>query len=80
MFEAYGKAVVEERMRPRHLAELAQYLRLEYGPGTEPGWVVAEANGGRRAGIPAKANGGVLRALKAAVRALVPNNGRGAKA
>lgn len=80
MFEAYGKAVIDERTKPRRQAELATYLRQEYGSGTEPGWLLAEANGARRSGVPPKANGGILRALGEAVRALLPRNGNGRKA
>ncbi|MFQ6013724.1 MAG: hypothetical protein ACE5LS_08850, partial [Thermoplasmata archaeon] len=48
MLERYGKAVIEERTQPRHLAELRQYLRMEYGLGTEPGYLLREAKGAQR--------------------------------
>ena len=75
MYEAFGRAVVEERARPRQLQDLAAYLRWEYGAGTEPGFVLAElANGGRPPRRP-PGEGGVLHALAKAIRALVPVNG-----
>lgn len=74
MMDRYGKAVVEERVKPRHLAEVARYLRMEYGPGTGPGYLLAEsADGSRR-----KAQGRtstlarVGAALAAAFAALMP--------
>jgi len=82
MMDAYGRAVVEERTKPRHLAELAAYLRHEYGPATGPGFVFAQmADGARRAPRkgPEAANG-VLRTLAKAVKALVPGKGNGRKA
>lgn len=72
MMDVYGKAIVEERLKPRHLAELAVYLRREYAPGTELGWLIGEANGALRQRNPPKANGGVLRAVVAALKGLVP--------
>ena len=75
MYGAYGRAVVEERVKPRHLVELAEYLRREYGPATGPGYVLAElANGS--APKPHKGRA----ALVKAVRALVPGKGTGRKA
>jgi len=75
MYGAYGRAVVEERVKPRHLVELAEYLRREYGPATGPGYVLAElANGS--APKPHKGRA----ALVKAVRALVPRNGNRRKA
>ena len=82
MMEAYGRAVVEERVKPRHLAELAEYVRLEYGPGTGLGYFLAEmANG---APPPrwdvARLLAGVFRTLAKAVRAMVPANGNRTRA
>ncbi|MFQ5837883.1 MAG: hypothetical protein ACE5HJ_03780 [Thermoplasmata archaeon] len=78
MQHEYGKAVIRERTRPRHLAELANYLRMEYGPATGPGYFMAEmANGSRR---PRRRRRGVLkralRALSGAVRTSVPGNNK----
>lgn len=81
--EAYGRAVVEERTKPRHLAELAAYLRHEYGPATGPGFVFAQmADGAARTPRkgPEAAPNGVLRTLATAVKALVPGNGNERKA
>lgn len=83
MMEAYGRAVVEERIQPRHLAELAAYLRHEYGPATGPGFVFAEMADGAtrkpRKGREAASNG-VFHTLAKAMKALVPGNGNGRKA
>ena len=67
MMDRYGRAVVEERTQPRHLAELRHYLRMEYGLGTEPGFLLREAAEGARR--PRHWNR-VRRALKRVVRAL----------
>ena len=75
MMEAYGRAVVEERVTPRHLRELAAYLRWEYGPGTGPGFILAEmANGAAPPPAKGKWAQGVFHALARAVRAVVPTN------
>lgn len=70
----YGKAVVQERTKPQHLAELARYLRMEYGPGTGPGYFFAEMADGARTRKAEKTNG-VVNALRRVVRALSGNNG-----
>src|SRR6266571_974507 len=36
MMAMYGRAVIEERMKPRRFAEIAAYVRQEYGPGDGP--------------------------------------------
>ncbi len=46
MMHGYGRAVVEERTQPRNLAELRHYLRMEYGLGTEPGFLLRGVNEG----------------------------------
>lgn len=76
--DRYGRAVVEERLKPQHLAEVARYLRMEYGPGTEPGHLLASLADGSRPrsrGAPR-----LLRrmagALAGALRALMPNASR----
>ena len=81
--EAYGKAVVEGRRNPGNLAEIAAYVRREYGPGIGPGFLLAEiANG--TAGKPRKRPGAtadrVIRAISRALKAIVPGNGRERKA
>ncbi len=77
MLQKYGQAVVEERTKPQHLAELARYLRMEYGPGTEPGYILAEmADRARRSRRRRKRTlRRVVTALSKAMRALVTNNG-----
>ena len=76
MQQLYGRAVVEERIKPRHLAELAEYVRHEYGPATGPGFVLAElANG-----TAPKARKGLWASVAKAAKALVPGNGNGRKA
>lgn len=79
MMDAYGRAVVEERVRPRHLAELEAYLRREYGPGTGPAFVFAEMSNGTTPAKPSRRRG-VLRTLADAARRMVPGNGNGRKA
>ena len=82
MAEAYGRAVIEERLKPRRHAELAAYVHREYGPTVGPEFLLAEiANGGawgprrrRRA-----ESSGVLNALAKAVKALIVGNTRKAK-
>ena len=81
MATAYGTAVMEERLRPRRHAELAAYVRSEYGPRIGAGFLLAEANGGvtrpprrRRASGP-----GILAGLAKAMKALVAGNGRRAE-
>ena len=44
--DRYGRAVVEERIQPQNLAELRHYLRMEYGLGTEPGFLLRESDKG----------------------------------
>ncbi len=43
MWDQIGKAEVEVRVRPRKHAELREYLRQEYGAGTEPAAFLLEA-------------------------------------
>jgi hypothetical protein len=78
MMEMYGRAVMEERLKPRQHAELAAYVRREYGSSIGPGFLLAEiANGtsgkGRRRRDSAA---GILHAFARAVKALVPANTR----
>ena len=82
MMELYGKAVVEERLKPRHLAELAAYVRMEYGPGVGPAFLLADtANGAGRKPWRRRspASTGVLGSLVKAMRGLVAGNGDGRK-
>src|SRR5207245_9023294 len=47
MAEAYGRALIEERMKPRRHAEIAAYVRHESGRGTGPEFLLAQgANAG----------------------------------
>lgn len=83
MAELYGRAVIEERLKPRQFAEIAAYVRREYGPGIGPGFLFAEmANG--TAGKPRKRPGEtadrVVHAITRAIRAIVPGNGNAGKA
>ncbi len=73
MLGEYGKAVVRERRSPQHYAELSRYLRMEYGPGTGPGYLLQEmANGTEtRKGLAVRA----YKALAKAVSTLA-HNGR----
>lgn len=82
MMEMVGRAIVEERLGPRQFAELAAYVRQEYGPGNGPGFLIAAAIDGarkrpkrREAVLP-----GVIRALAKGVKALVPGIGKSRKA
>ena len=43
-----AQGVAEERTQPRNLAELRHYLRMEYGLGTEPGFLLRERDGEAR--------------------------------
>lgn len=74
MWDKYGTAVVQERVNPRNLARLAEYARLEHGPGTELGYLLAELGNGR----PSRRGNGsrfsdALRGVANAVRSLAAN-------
>ena len=82
MIAMYGRAVIEERMKPRQFAEIAAYVRQEYGPGVGPEFLFAQASG-----APAKqrrrreaGSVGVFHTLAKAVKALVPGIGNVRKA
>jgi len=77
MMDAYGRAVVEERVRPRHLAELEAYLRREYGPGTGTAFVFAEMANGTAPSKPPRDRIGVLHTLVNAAKRIVQGNGNG---
>ncbi|HEX9341036.1 MAG TPA: hypothetical protein VF992_07710 [Thermoplasmata archaeon] len=83
MMAMYGRAVIEERMKPHRFAEIAAYVRQEYGPGIGPEFLFAQAAAGaagkwrRRRGAGSV---GVFRTLAKAVKALVPGIGNGRKA
>lgn len=69
MLYEYGKAVAEERRRPRNSGELEKFLRWEYGPGTNMGFLLAE----RAARVPRRWRRpklGLAKALKAIMDAL----------
>ena len=81
MMAMYGRAVIEERMKPRRFAEIAAYVRQEYGPGVGPEFLFAQASGApakqrrpREAGFV-----GMFRTLAKAVKALVPGTGNARK-
>ncbi len=83
MMNLYGQAVVEERLKPRRLAELAGYVRMEYGPATGPGFLLAAmANGadGKPGRRRSPTSIGVLGTLIKAMKGLVAGNGAGRKA
>lgn len=78
MMEAYGNAVVAERTRLQRHAELAAYVRWEYGRGTGPEFLLAEvANGAAGPPRRSRISGslGVLNAVARAMRALVAGTG-----
>ncbi len=82
MMAMYGRAVIEERMKPRRFAEIAAYVRQEYGPGVGPEFLFAQASG-----APAKqrrrreaGSVGMFRTLAKAVKAIVPGIGNARKA
>lgn len=82
MMAMYGRALIEERMKPRRFAEIAAYVRQEYGPGVGPEFLFAQASG-----APAKqrrrreaGSVGMFRTLAKAVKALVPGIGNARKA
>lgn len=80
MLDRYGRAVVEERTKPQGLTELARYLRMEYGPGTEPAAFMAEAARTQPSRKEGRILGRAIRALGRAARALIPSNGRKSEA
>jgi hypothetical protein len=80
MATAYGTAVMEERLRPARHAEIAAYVRREYGPNIGPGFLLAEVANRGAAGRRRRAAGlRLLAGLAKAMKALVAGNGRRAK-
>ena len=82
MMAMYGSALIEERLKPRRFAEIAAYVRQEYGPGVGPEFLFAQASGApakqrrrRKAGSV-----GVFHTLAKAVKVLVPGIGNVRKA
>jgi len=49
MMPTNGRGLVEDRWKPQIAPEVARYLRWEYGPGTEPAYLLAELERSRRA-------------------------------
>ena len=43
MYDKIGAAEHRARIEPQNLAELRNYLRMEFGLGTEPGYLLREA-------------------------------------
>ncbi len=78
MMDRYGTAVVEERTQPQNLAELRHYLRMEYGLGTEPGFLLREVGAGaaRPRHRIRRAVSRMVRAVTRAMRAQATGNGR----
>ena len=75
MMPGYGRAVVEDRLTPQRFAEIAAFVRSEYGRGIGPGFLVANALNGAAARKPRRRTQGSftrgLRALAHAIRSLV---------
>jgi hypothetical protein len=83
MMEAYGRAMIEDRLKPRQFAELAAYVHGEYGPRAGPGFLIAEAANGSARGRRRRreaAEGGLIRTLVKAAKSLVVGSGNGRKA
>lgn len=72
MLYEYGRAVMEERTRPRQLGELAHYVRLEYGAGTEPEFVLVDDV--KRATPSRRRRDGTLRILSRGLRIRFPGS------
>lgn len=74
----HGKAVIEERTQPQNLAELRNYLRREYGLGTEPGYLRREAaeGDGRPRSLVGRTLRRVVLVLAKAMGARPSGNGR----
>lgn len=70
-----AQGVAEERTQPRNLAELRHYLRMEYGLGTEPGFLRREAARPPRHRIR-QAIRQMVRTVARAVGAQAASNGR----
>ncbi len=80
MLDRYGRAVVEERTRPQGLNELARYLRMEYGLGTEPAAFMAEVARTQPSRKEGRFLGRAIRALGRTARALISSNSRKSEA
>ena len=77
MAAAYARAVSAERRSPRAFAELAEYVRWEYGPGTGLGYFLAEMASAAPSSRRRRRTGtGMFRAFVRALRAAFPANGR----
>ena len=77
MAEAYGRALIEERMKPRRHAEIAAYVRHEYGRGTGPEFLLAQVANAGVSGPPRRRfteSVAVFNALARTLRALVVGN------
>ena len=78
MYDKIGAAEHRARIEPQNLAELRNYLRMEFGLGTEPGFLLREATEGARRprGRVRKTLRKVVHALAKAMGARPANNGR----
>ncbi len=78
MMDRYGRAVVEERTQPQNLAELRRYLRMEYGLGTEPGFLLRDVREGatRPRHRIRQTVSRMVRAVTRVMRAQATGNGR----
>ena len=82
MMQAYGSVLVAQRMTSQRHAEIAAYVRNEYGRGTGPEFLFAQiANGaGRRPRRRPEDPFAVFRTWAKAMKAFVGGNGGDRKA
>ena len=78
MMPTYSRLLVEARRGPRLSPELERYLRSEYGPGTEAGYLLAgleRENAARQRGRR-RAGRSVMHAIAEALKGLVGRRAR----
>jgi len=81
MMELYGKALMEERLKPRHHAEIERYMRWEYGPAVRPDFLFAAvADGAARRPGRSRPLAGLVRALGRVAMAIVPRSANSRRA
>jgi len=78
MMPTNSRGLVENRWMPRIAPEVARYLRWEYGPGTEPAYLLVEFERSRRASRRSRRRSvrSVVHAIAEALRAFVGSRGR----
>jgi len=81
MMPTYSRLLVEARRGPRLSPELERYLRSEYGPGTEAGYLLAELERENAARRRTKRPVGrsVVHAIARAMKGLVVRGARDAE-